>query len=57
MGYGSMGYGSIGMKMNCFSLQPFPWGDGDTSLFHNPHTNPGPDGEHNTVKISQHDHV
>ena len=25
------------------SLQPFPWGDGDTSLFHNPHVNLGPE--------------
>lgn len=28
-----------------FILQPFPWGDGDASLFHNPTTNPRPDGE------------
>ena len=28
-----------------FILQPFPWKDGDVSLFHNPHTNPRPDGE------------
>lgn len=25
--------------------KPFPWKDGDVSLFHNPHTNPRPDGE------------
>lgn len=25
--------------------KPFPWGDGDASLFHNPQTNPRPDGE------------
>ena len=26
-------------------MQPFPWGDGDTSLFHNLRTNLGPEKE------------
>lgn len=26
-------------------LQPFPWGDGDTSLIHNPHVNLSPEKE------------
>ena len=32
--------------------KPFPWGDGDTSLFHNSHTNPGPEKEASQSKGS-----
>ena len=33
------------MPLKIVSFQPYPWGDGDTTLFHNPRTNLGPEKE------------
>ena len=34
----------------CVCVQPFPWGNGDTTLIHNPHVNLGPPKEVEPVK-------
>ena len=33
------------MPLKIISFQPYPWGDGDTTLLHNPRTNLGPEKE------------
>ena len=41
---------SLSLPLYPSSFQPFPWGDGDTSLFHNPHTNFTPEKEEASTK-------